>query len=66
MRNIVLNIVVAAKKIFRTPTCTWRDFQIRTRQRKKRKTKMLSTKYLKELSNGLAVAIKNYFDTYKE
>ena len=39
MRNIVLNIVVAAKKIFRTPTCSWRDFQIRTRQRKKRKTK---------------------------
>ena len=28
--------------------------------------KMLSTSYLNELSNGLAVAVKNYFDTYKE
>ncbi len=28
--------------------------------------KMLSNKYLKELSNGLAVAVKNYFDTHKE
>ncbi len=32
---------------------------------KQEEKKMLSTKYLKELSNGLAVAIKNYFNTYK-
>ena len=33
---------------------------------KQEEKKMLNTKYLKELSNGLAVAVKNYFDTYKE
>ena len=33
---------------------------------KQEEKKMLSTKYLNELSNGLAVAVKNYFDTYKE
>ncbi len=33
---------------------------------KQEEKKMLSTKYLKELSNGLAVAVKNYFDDYKE
>ncbi len=33
---------------------------------KQEEKKMLSTKYLKELSNGLAVAVKNYFDANKE
>ena len=33
---------------------------------KQEEKKMLSTQYLNELSNGLAVAVKNYFDTYKE
>ena len=33
---------------------------------KQEEKKLLSTKYLNELSNGLAIAVKNYFDTYKE
>ena len=32
---------------------------------KQEEKKLLSTKYLNELSNGLAVAVKNYFDTHK-
>ena len=33
---------------------------------KQEEKKLLSTDYINELSNGLAVAVKNYFDTYKE
>ena len=33
---------------------------------KQEEKKLLSTKYLNELSNGLAIAVKNYFDIYKE
>ena len=33
---------------------------------KQEEKKMLNTKYLNELSNGLAVAIRSYFDSYKE
>ena len=33
---------------------------------KKEEKKLLNTMYLNELSDGLAVAIKNYFDTYKK
>ena len=33
---------------------------------KQEEKKMLNTKYLNELSNGLAVAIGSYFDSYKE
>ena len=33
---------------------------------KQEEKKMLNTKYLNELSNGLAVAIGNYFDSYKK
>ena len=33
---------------------------------KQEEKKMLNTKYLNELSNGLAVAIGNYFDSYNE
>ena len=33
---------------------------------KQEEKKLLSNKYLNELSNGLAVAVKNYFDTHKE
>ena len=33
---------------------------------KQEEKKMLSTKYLNELSKALAAAIKNYFDTYNK
>ena len=33
---------------------------------KQEEKKMLNTKYLNELSNGLAIAIGSYFDSYKE
>ena len=33
---------------------------------KQEEKKMLNTKYLNKLSNGLAVAIDNYFDSYKQ
>ncbi len=33
---------------------------------KQEEKKLLSTDYINELSNGLAVAVKNYFDTYKK
>ena len=33
---------------------------------KQEEKKLLSTDYINELSNGLAVAVKNYFDTHKK